>query len=73
MLFRSHVHRFVEVQDQQVSTILFNTDLDLDTVMLLNDGLNEELVNLLDSYEYEDLLKYPIIFTAENFKNVELG
>ena len=69
----NHVHRFVEVQDQQVSTILFNTDLDLDTVMLLNDGLNEELVNLLDSYEYEDISKYPIIFTAENFKNVELG
>jgi len=69
----NNVHRFVEVQDQQISTILFNTDLDLDTVMLLNDGLNEELVNLLDSYEYEDLIKYPIIFTAENFKNVELG
>ena len=33
----------------------------------------EELVDLLDSYEYEDIIKYPIIFTAENFKNVELG
>ncbi|WP_179996782.1 tetratricopeptide repeat protein [Acinetobacter sp. YH16051] len=69
----NQVNRFIEVNDSQISTILFNTDLDLETVMLLNEGMNDKFLDLLDSYEYEELIKYPIIFTAENFKSNELG
>ena len=69
----NQVNRFIEVNDSQISTILFNTDLDLETVMLLNDSINDKFLDLLDSYEYEELIKYPIIFTAENFKSNELG
>lgn len=67
------IHRFTEISDNNISTILFNVDLDIETVSLLNNDMNDALVDLLDTYEYDELLKYPIIFTSENFKNENVG
>jgi len=63
------IQRIVEINQSEIHTILFSTDLDLETVGLLNDEINEQLIGLLDSYEYEEILKYPILFTAENLAN----
>lgn len=63
------MQRIVEINQSEIHTILFSTDLDLETVGLLNDEINEQLIGLLDSYEYEEILKYPILFTGENFAN----
>lgn len=62
------LQRFLDISDSNLSTILFNPKLDLKTVELLNDEMNQELINLLDKYDYEDLLKYPILFSSENFE-----
>jgi len=59
--------RYPDVSDSNVSTILFNPELDLDTVGLLNDEMSNALVDLLEKYEYEELLKYPIIFTSDDY------
>jgi len=61
--------------DSSVSTILFNTELDKNTVGLLNDKLSNALVDLLEKHDFEELLKYPVIFTSEDYtaaKNREL-
>ncbi|WP_111895937.1 hypothetical protein [Acinetobacter sp. MB5] len=63
------VTRFASVADSNVSSILFNPELNLETVGLLNDQMNDSLVNLLDKYEFDEILKYPIIFTSENYFN----
>lgn len=63
------MQKIMEINQSEIHTILFSTDLDLETVGLLNDEVNEKLIGLLDSYEYEEILKYPILFTAENFAN----
>lgn len=61
------ITRFPSVSDSNVSTILFNSDLDLSTIEVLNDEMSSALVNLLDKYEYEELLNFPIIFSSENY------
>lgn len=61
------ITRYPDVSDSNVSTILFNPELDLKTVGLLNDEMNNALVDLLEKYDYEELLKYPIIFTSDNY------
>lgn len=64
------VTRFPNISDSNISTILFNTELNSDTVELLNDKMNDALVALLEKYDYEELLKYPILFTAEEYANL---
>ncbi|RZG63920.1 hypothetical protein EXE25_18235 [Acinetobacter bouvetii] len=59
--------RYPDVSDSNVSTILFNPELDLATIGLLNDEMSNALVDLLEKYEYEELLKYPIIFTSDDY------
>ncbi|RSQ25093.1 hypothetical protein EA709_15020 [Acinetobacter baumannii] len=71
VIFFSHcsrqINRFPLISDSNISTILFNDELDISTVEFLNDKMNEALVNLLDKYDYEELLKYPVLFTAEDY------
>lgn len=62
-----NLQRLLDISDSNLSTILFNPKLDLKTVEILNDEMNEELIKLLDKYEYEDILKYPVLFSSENF------
>lgn len=62
-----NLQRLLDISDSNLSTILFNPNLDLKTVELLNDEMNDELIKLLDKYDYEDILKYPVLFSAENF------
>ncbi|MCO8066096.1 hypothetical protein NI459_00290 [Acinetobacter schindleri] len=70
-VFFSHcagsIIRFPSVSDSNVSTILFNPDLDLAIIEVLNDEMSSALVNLLDKYEYEELLNFPIIFSSEDY------
>lgn len=58
------------VYDTSISTIVFNNELDTSIVEILNDEMSQILVGLLDKYEYEELLKYPIIFTAEDYNRL---
>lgn len=59
--------RHPSYSDSNVSTILFNTGLDRNTVGLLNDRFSDALVDMLDEHDFEDLLKYPVIFTSEDY------
>jgi len=59
--------RHPSYSDSNVSTILFNTGLDTNTVGLLNDRLSDAFVDMLDEHDFEDLLKYPVIFTSEDY------
>lgn len=74
-IFFSHcsgmITRFSDTSDSNVTTILFNENLTLSAVEVLNDDMNKALVDLLDKYDYEELLKYPIIFTSESYSKVE--
>ena len=66
------VTRYPNISNNQIGTILFNPSWDFETVNLLNNQLNDALVVLLNKYDYEELLKYPIIFTSENFENRDM-
>lgn len=70
MIFYSHCHGgfdgMKEFGASCVSTILMNSKLDNETISKLNDEMVDALVDLSDEYSYEELLKYPIIFTSEN-------
>lgn len=63
------ITRFPSISDSNISTILYQPNLDLKTVGLLNDEMNDSLVNLLEKYEYDELLKYPIFFSSEDYSN----
>lgn len=63
------VHRLTINTDSHLSTILFNSELSLEVIGKLNDEMSEALVNLLDHYDYEEILKFPIIFTSEDHAN----
>lgn len=70
MIFYSHCHGgfdgMKEFGASCVSTILMNSKLDNETISKLNDEMVDALVELSDEYSYEELLKYPVIFTSEN-------
>lgn len=55
------------VTDANISCIFYNTDLDLETIGVLNDDMTNILVDMLDRYDYEELLKYPVLFTSEKY------
>lgn len=57
------------ISDSSISCIFFNTDLSLEIVGVLNDDMTNALVDMLDKYDYEELLKYPVLFTSENYSN----
>lgn len=59
--------RHPKYSDSNISTIIFNTELDVKTVGILNDHLSDKLVDLLEFHDFEELLKYPIIFTSEDY------
>lgn len=63
------INRLTIVADSNLSTFLFNSKLSLDMVVKLNDEMSTALVGLLDKHDYDELLKFPIIFTAENHLN----
>ncbi|WP_180025343.1 hypothetical protein [Acinetobacter sp. YH16049] len=60
------IHRLTMNTDAHLSTLLFNPELSLELVGKMNEEMSEALVGLLDHYEYEEILKFPIVFTSEN-------
>lgn len=61
--------RYPTVTDSSLSSILFNPRLDLETIGLLNDEMNDALVSLLEKYDFDEILKYPVVFTSEDYSN----
>ncbi|ENV79515.1 MULTISPECIES: hypothetical protein [Acinetobacter] len=58
---------FTEQTDSGFITILFNKNLDLEMIEKLNDGVNEIQLSLLDDYDFDDILRYPVVFTSEDY------
>ncbi|EXS35277.1 hypothetical protein [Acinetobacter sp. 826659] len=54
--------------DSSESFFLYSSTFSIETALDLNEKMNDELIKLLDTFEFEELLKCSVIFTAENLE-----
>ncbi|EML1064497.1 hypothetical protein RGH81_000829 [Acinetobacter nosocomialis] len=54
--------------DSSESYFLYSSTFSIETALDLNEKMNDRLIKLLDTFEFEELLKCSVIFTAENLE-----